>query len=64
MARKSKHVRGTSVVDIHAYKRGHKKPNPAAGKRWLGRAQVPGVKKFRTKAFETEDDAWHGAKIC
>jgi len=62
MARKSKHVRGTSVVDIHAYKRRHKKPNPTAGKRWLGRAQVPGTKRFRTKSFENKGDAWAWAE--
>jgi integrase len=62
MAPKSKHVRGTSVVDIHAAKRKAGKKNADVGKRWLGRAQVPGTRRFRTKAWETEDQAWHWAE--
>ena len=62
MTQRSKHVPGTSILDIHAYKKKQRKKNPTAGKRWLGRAQIPGTNRVRTKAFEKVEDAWGWAE--
>lgn len=53
-----KSVVGTSVVDIHAAKKRAGKINPTKGKRWLGRCQIPGTRRFHTKAWESEEQAW------
>lgn len=53
---------GTSVLDVWAVRRKRGLPiNPS--KRWLGRAQIrPGVARYRTKAFQNEQEAWTWAE--
>ncbi len=59
---KSRHVRYCSVVDIHKAKKKSGKKNWNIGKRWLGRVQIIGTKKYRTKAFDEEVQAWEWAE--
>jgi len=63
MSRAATHSPGASVVDIRERKRRQRVPFTPNSKRWLARAQTkPGVARYRTKAFATEQDAWRWAQ--
>ena len=63
MSRTATHSPGASVVDIRERKRRQGVPFSPNSKRWLARAQTkPGVARYRTKAFATEQSAWQWAE--